>query len=403
MKPLLYIFGIVLAIFAAGWTWSELPRPQGIFIPAWTRSYEVYKQPHAIWLDRYDKPGTNLPALRKLLEAAAKAKQMPEVVVYAIPLRDLGQSSEGGFANFTDYLKDNQLNAEMIGRFVKATKISPRVYLEPDSIPLAVTYRREHNFDAESSAIYNERMDAFNKMIDFYQQAGAKVYLEAGHSAWFDYGDEDLQRISNALNEAGVGRADGVASNVSNRQPVFVSFDGTERTEMHYLTRLIPYLDNGKKLDVVVDTSRDGGLTKARIYYLSPDGQMIDNELPGGRVVGSWKKTETGDIALVGFHGKVKSLKRLTAKEKYSWNPAKRELTAPAWLDAVGDVKLGPAPTDTPPGAVGRVIKRYRYIKPPDDCDGAINCPPGASKTDINTDTLRRQPAQKPRLSGAFR
>jgi hypothetical protein len=35
-----------------------------------------------------------------------------------------------------------------------------------------------------------------------------------------------------------------------------------------------------------------------------------------------------------------------------------------------------------------------RFIKPPDDCDGSLNCPPGQSKYDINLQTLKLQPAQ---------
>ena len=53
-------------------------------------------------------------------------------------------------------------------------------------------------------------------------------------------------------------------------------------------------------------------------------------------------------------------------------------------------------PTDQPPAGVAGVIHRLRYIKPPDDCDGALNCPPGASKYAINIDTAVRQPASVP-------
>lgn len=392
MKPLLYILSVVLMFVAIGWTWSELPRPQTPLLPTWTRSYQLYHQPHAIWLDQYKAVGANLPILERALKAAAKKRQVPELVVYAIPLRDLGQSSEGGFSSYEDYLSDNRLNAAMLGRFVKDTDIRPRVYIEPDSIPLAVQYRRDNNDNSESVGIYNERIRVIRALIDMYRKAGALVYLEAGHSGWFDYGDPDVERIARALNEAGIGKADGIASNVSNRQPVMVSLDGSERTELHYFTRLLPHLDNHARLDVVTDTSRNGGLTKARQYFLAPDGKLYDNESPQGRLVGSWEKNRAGETWLVPFHGKPKALSRLLAKEKYKYDAARRMLTAPPWLDAVGDVKLGPAPTDNPPPAVAGVIRRYRYIKPPDDCDGALNCPPGASKHDVNEDTARRQP-----------
>jgi len=47
---------------------------------------------------------------------------------------------------------------------------------------------------------------------------------------------------------------------------------------------------------------------------------------------------------------------------------------------------------------VMQVIRHYRYIKPPDDCDGALNCPPGHSKHDINQETAGRQPDVMPKL-----
>ncbi len=62
----------------------------------------------------------------------------------------------------------------------------------------------------------------------------------------------------------------------------------------------------------------------------------------------------------------------------------------------MGDVKLGLPPTDRPPAAMAGVIHRLRYIKPPDDCVGALNCPPGESKHAINADTAKRQPARVP-------
>src|SRR5688572_3560942 len=107
------IIGTIAFLTGTGWN-KQLAAHDGkeggrhlnpaILIPHWTPSYQLYHQPHAIWLDRYDTPGTNVPALQRLLKAAKASRQIPEVVIYAIPLRDLGQSSEGGFANYPDYI-----------------------------------------------------------------------------------------------------------------------------------------------------------------------------------------------------------------------------------------------------------------------------------------------------------
>lgn len=395
MKPLLFVFGLAFLMMLIGWTWSELPRPMTLLNPTWTTSYQLYKQPHAIWLDQYSAVGANTEALTRTLKAAARAKQIPELVVYAIPMRDLGQSSEGGFKTYEAYLADNQLNADLIRKFVEASGISPVVYLEPDSIPLAVQYRRDNNNNAESEGIYADRIRVVKKLIALYRNAGAKVYLEAGHSGWFDYGDEDLRRIANALNEAGIAKVDGLATNVSNRQPV-TSGKPDDHYEQHYLTGLLPMLDN-RNLDVRVDTSRNGAPVsrfKVRQYYLAPGGELIDNESTTGRLVGVWEKDERGETWFFPYYGEPKALKRLTGKEKYTFDGKRRILSAPPWLDAVGDVKLGPAPTDEPPASVSKVIHRYRYIKPPDDCDGSLNCPPGSSKSRINAATAERQQQQ---------
>lgn len=392
MKPVLLIFGFSLLFILLGWTWSERPRPLGMLVPTWTNSYRLYGQAHAIWLDQYDRVGANLPILTKTLRAAATEKQVPELVVYSIPMRDLGQSSEGGFKTYEDYLADNRQNAELIRKFCESTGIHPVIYLEPDSIPLAVQYRRDYQNNEESQRIYKDRMQAIRALIRLYQNAGARVYLEAGHSGWFDYGDEDVRRIAAALNEANIKQVDGLATNVSNRQPVGER-SPEPHTEAHYLRRLLPLLDN-PKLDIRVDTSRSGGPTHARQYYLHPDGLLIDNEIPEGRLVGEWQPTASGEIRFKPFFGKVRNLFRLTGKEKYTYDSRRSVLTAPAWLDAVGDVQLGPSPTDQPPAAVADVIQHYRYIKPPDDCDGALNCPPGASKQAINQETANRQGAR---------
>jgi len=220
------------------------------------------------------------------------------------------------------------------------------------------------------------------------------VYLDAAHSDWFDYTDEQVGKIAGALNDAGIAFADGLMSNVSNRQKV----DSGERNEWHYLGRLLPLLEN-KNLDVVVDTSRNGGVTHPRQYWLSPNGDLIDNELSQGRLVGHWKQDSDGQVKLYPFFGKVKALSTLLQKEKYQYNLKTAILTAPKWLDPIGDVKPGPAPTDKLSAEVASRINRLRYIKPPDDCDGAINCPPGFSKSVVNAETLKRQPANANTIS----
>lgn len=403
------LLGILLGgLLMAGGGWAESDVHDAL-TTHWTRSYILYGRTHAVWLDGYESVGINRPILEKVLSEAERQRKVPEIVVYSIPLRDLGQSSEGGFDNYQDYYADKVHDARLIADFVEKTGIRPRIVIEPDALSLAVQYREDNNDNEKSGAIYRERIRIFQKLIPLYQDAGARVYLEAGHSGWFDYGGENLNRIATALNEAGIARADGLMTNVSNRQLVVgppVNANGTRRDEAHYLSRLLPRLDN-PDLDVVVDTSRNGrqrGGTHPRVYYLAPDGAIYDNEhgdpVENGRKVGHWfrglatplpnwgvpkdYKPDWGGIWLSPEFGKLKPLGLLLDREKYIWDEEHHLLTAPPWLDPVGDVQLGPAPTDDPPETVADVIDRFRYIKPPDDCDGSLGCPPGESKSAIN-------------------
>jgi len=83
--------------------------------------------------------------------------------------------------------------------------------------------------------------------------------------------------------------------------------------------------------------------------------------------------------------------KSFLKKEKYQWQTDKGLLIALPWLDAVGDVQPGPAPNDQLPANLAGIIQHYRYIKPPDDSDGALNFPAGASKQTLNAETANRQ------------
>jgi len=118
MGPLVLIVTVALSALFIGLSCFALSQPSPLFRPVWTVSYRLYQQPHAVWLDQYAYPGVNLPLLKKTLNMAQRQKKVPELVIYAIPLRDLGQSSEGGFASMADYWADNEQNAGAIRQFV---------------------------------------------------------------------------------------------------------------------------------------------------------------------------------------------------------------------------------------------------------------------------------------------
>ena len=340
--------------------------------PYWTRSYQLYQQKHAVWLSGYEFVGVNEPELSRALEAAKIQKKRPELVVYGIPFRDMGQSSAGGFNTYHQYYADNRRNAALIKQFVAQTGTHPRIFLEPDALGHAIQYQRDREHDAVSKELYRIRTEAMNWLIDLYTQAGGWVYLDAAHSDWFDYGDDAIQEMADVLNASGIHKAYGLVVNVSNRQTVQgAPWVSSNRTEVHYLKQLLPKLHH-KQLDVVMDTSRNGGPTFARQYYLAPNGDLVDNESPSGRWVGHWKRRGKDDFWVMPFFGKKMKVSILTRMDKFTFDEHKMILSAPRWLDPVGDVQLGVSPSDQT-GVVE--IDRFRHIKPPDDCDGALNCP----------------------------
>ena len=355
----------------------------------WSSSVKLYKHPHAIWLTGDQVVGSNLGALDRNLMLAKNQRRVPELVLYFIPQRDLGQSSSGGFSTYTDYFAENELLAARIKKFVKETGLKPRIYLEPDALGHAISYRWDRNYDAKSQRIYQLRTLAFKRLVKTYQEAGALVYLDVAHSDWIQT-DEQIREMAQALIDSGVQNANGLVSNISNRQPI----QGEKaQTEASYFQKLLPLVPNSK-LDLVIDSSRNGGLTSARQYALLKNGQLVDNQAPKGRLVGSWRtESKTGETWLHPFFGLPKAMSLLLKDEKYRFDETKQLLMAPPWLDPIGDVKLGPAPSDQARLEPGQVA-RLRYVKPPDECDGSLNCPPGKSKSTIIRQTKSLQPAR---------
>jgi hypothetical protein len=395
---------IVVCCLSMGFTGKQPVLLSGVLNPTWSRSVQLYHQPHALWLDQDGQVGANLGKLLFILGVATQRKQAPELVLYAVPIRDLGQSSEGGFADFDSYMAENRLLSKHIALFVKQTGLQPRLYLEPDGLALALQYRQDSHDNAESQRIYQQRVTGFKALVSLYHQAGAQVFMDAGHSGWFGHSANDVARMANTLNEAGIANADGIVSNISNRQPVVKPTSIADQhnakgetvlNEQAYLSALLPLLDN-KQLGVVIDTSRNGQPVtrfKTRIYQLQPNGVLTDNDSPTARrTVGRWQP-EGDTVLLYPLFGPPKRLSRLLAKEKYQYDPATKTLTAPAWLDPLGDVVTGLPPQNgvsTVP-ITGAKTVAFRYVKPPDDCDGSLNCPPGQSKHDITAMTQAAQ------------
>ena len=165
-------------------------------------------------------------------------------VAYDIPNRDCGGYSSGGSQDadaYTAWVDD--IATGLAGR-------PAIVVLEPDSLALVTCL---------DDADYADRVAMLNYAVDTLTDAGAWVYMDAGHSAW-----NSVEDISARLDESGVSRAAGFYLNVSN-------FRTTD--ESVAFGQDVSALLGGARF--IVDTSRNG---------LGPDGTEWCN--PSGRALG---------------------------------------------------------------------------------------------------------------------
>lgn len=186
--------------------------------------------PQGIWLTPEEyPPGSVAPFVSTITEAAGHADQVPTFVVYGIPDRDC----TGGFSG-------GGLTAEQYGPWVQeladavtATEISVPVVavVEPDALASAVECDRRE-----------ERVRLIKDAVTRLVAAGVATYVDGGHSHWVE-----PEQLASLLRRAGIGKARGFATNVSNYQ--------TDADEQAYAEQLSGLLDGAHYL---IDTGRNG-------------------------------------------------------------------------------------------------------------------------------------------------
>ncbi|MFC3996942.1 glycoside hydrolase family 6 protein [Nocardiopsis sediminis] len=214
-----------------------------------------------IWFSNYE-PETVTQDVQRVTDAAAQAGEVPALVAYQLPNRDCGGASAGGAPDIPAY------NAWIDGFAAGLGEDPVLVVLEPDSLALISC------LDDQELA---ERNGALARAAGVIHDANpqARVYLDAGHSAWND-AEEQAQR----LRAAGVTEdADGIYTNVSN-------YRHTD-DERAFATAVLAQLGD-PDLRAVVDTSRNGNGPAA-------DGEWCD---PAGRAVGEPPTAATGDALI---------------------------------------------------------------------------------------------------------
>lgn len=193
-----------------------------------------------LWItDYYKKPVNAKNAVKAYVTRAAAAKKTPLLVIYNIPDRDCG----------LDSAQQQQINDKYYrGWVAKAAQgigsTKPIVILEPDAIAF---------IDNPDCSGAGNRLASIKYAVQKLTQAGAWVYIDAGHSGW-----HTAEHMAPLLKQAGIGLARGFATNVANTRST-----GDEQT---YAKALLKQLAAKKITGVkyVLDTSRNGSGSEPR-------------------------------------------------------------------------------------------------------------------------------------------
>jgi endoglucanase len=198
----------------------------------------IAQRPQALWLtDYYPIRGNSSvvgikQAASDYAKRANRQKKTPVVAIYAIPDRDCGMYSSGGFSASTYRKWVSQAAAGLKGKHAIAV-------LEPDALPFHGSAHCRNEGDRLALLKYAARK---------LDRAGVWVYIDAGHHGW-----QPPAVIASRLVKAGVKKyARGFALNVGNYQ----------RTpdENAYGNRIVAELRKrgAKNMHYMIETARNG-------------------------------------------------------------------------------------------------------------------------------------------------
>jgi endoglucanase len=247
----------------------------------------IAEVPTAIWLTPEKHPtGEVGDYVAAIVDDAAGLRDTPVFTVYGIPNRDCGNYSGGGLSaeEYPVWVQEIADSLEGSGSII---------ILEPDALALA-----------DECDNVDERLTEVGSSVDTLAAAGLVVYIDAGHSNW-----GPAAEMAELLNKAGVDRARGFSTNVSN-------YNTTDREQ--YYANSISQLTNGAHY--VIDTSRNGngsdgewcnppgraigqtpeatkaGSAQDAVLWVKPPGES-DGECNGGPAAGEWWNQSALELA----------------------------------------------------------------------------------------------------------
>ena len=205
---------------------------------------EIFKHPQAFWYgDNPKKPKKHMEkSIRRLLNRAYP--QLPILVMYNIPNRDVGQYSKGGAKTKERYL-------DFVERFCRGVgNDSPIIIYEPDALPHSTLLSEEEQ---------EWRLELMKESLEYItNNCNGIVYIDVGHSNWLspEKVDELLTKISNP-------KVRGFSVNVCNYR--------TTRECMKWSRKICKL----RKDDYfVIDTSRNGN-GPLNDEWCNPQGRAI--------------------------------------------------------------------------------------------------------------------------------
>jgi endoglucanase len=189
---------------------------------------EIFKHPQSFWYgDNPKKPKKHMEkSIRRLLNRAQP--QLPILVMYNIPNRDVGQYSKGGAKTRERYL-------DFVERFSRGVgEDSPIIIYEPDALPHSTLLSEE---DREW------RLELMKESLEILtNNCNGIVYIDVGHSRWLQPKDVHIL-LSKVINP----KIRGFSMNSCN-------YRSTEEC-LKWGKRLSKFQDG---IPFVIDTSRNG-------------------------------------------------------------------------------------------------------------------------------------------------
>lgn len=188
----------------------------------------IARYPVATWLGEWTTGTTLTKTIAAATAGAAAANTTAVFVTYAIPDRDCGGYSSGGFdeARYDAWV-------DQIVRAVAGTRSA--VVVEPDSLAMLSDPRC-------TSTLGQQRYRILAREVAAFTAAGVPAYLDAGNSNWIQ-----PAVMAGRLEAAGVRTARGFSTNVSNYYP-------TAREQAY--AQQVSAMTGGSHY--VIDTSRNG-------------------------------------------------------------------------------------------------------------------------------------------------